>query len=260
MGDDTAVLQIAKVNEARMARAFDPRTCLLQHQSQAVVQNSIQAVAALQRACHFRTATLPELTAEACTDDPTTQHGHSTCAVPARECFGADFARLMRVCPQLCGACGRCRDERAECSDWAAGGSCKANADFMARTCPLACNMCTHAYDHEPPHAVALWNGLFMPTTGFGTAGLGERAAETVSMALKQGVRLLDSAQAPEWYREDLNGQVRSRYRRGLVWSTWYTQAARPGGMCITAAVVHCMYAASCSDRICVFPNDAGLR
>ena len=125
------------------------------------------------------------------------------------ECFGAHFDAYLRACPRSCGFCGRCSDLRAQCSEWAAAGSCASNADFMAVTCPLSCNMCAAAYEPDPPHAVALWNGLLMPTTGFGTAGLGAGALDAVGMALKLGVRFLDSAQAPEWYREDLNGQVR---------------------------------------------------
>ena len=47
-----------------------------------------------------------------------------------------------------------------------------------------------------------------MPRVGFGTAGLGERTGEAVRAALAAGYRLLDSAQAREWYREDLVGEA----------------------------------------------------
>ena len=47
-------------------------------------------------------------------------------------------------------------------------------------------------------------DGEGLPRIGFGTAGLGERTAEAVGLALAAGYRLLDSAQAREWYREDL--------------------------------------------------------
>ena len=45
-----------------------------------------------------------------------------------------------------------------------------------------------------------------MPRVGFGTAGLGEGTGDAVHAALAAGYRLLDSAQAREWYREDLVG------------------------------------------------------
>lgn len=47
-----------------------------------------------------------------------------------------------------------------------------------------------------------------MPLVGFGTAGLGENTAQAVTWALEAGYRLLDSAQAREWYREDLVGEA----------------------------------------------------
>ena len=53
---------------------------------------------------------------------------------------------------------------------------------------------------------VTLRSGARMPRVGFGTAGLGDRTALSVGAALAAGYRLLDSAQAREWYREDLVG------------------------------------------------------
>lgn len=53
---------------------------------------------------------------------------------------------------------------------------------------------------------VKLSNGVDMPQLGFGTAGLGESTGIAVGWALQAGYRLLDSAQAREWYREDLVG------------------------------------------------------
>lgn len=47
-----------------------------------------------------------------------------------------------------------------------------------------------------------------MPLIGFGTAGLTENTAQAVTWALEAGYRLLDSAQAREWYREDLVGEA----------------------------------------------------
>jgi diketogulonate reductase-like aldo/keto reductase len=55
---------------------------------------------------------------------------------------------------------------------------------------------------------VTLRSGARMPRVGFGTAGLGERTAVAVGAALAAGYRLLDSAQAREWYREDLVGEA----------------------------------------------------
>lgn len=45
-----------------------------------------------------------------------------------------------------------------------------------------------------------------MPRIGFGTAGLGDITHEVVTNALSIGYRHFDSAQAQEWYREDLVG------------------------------------------------------
>ncbi|KAL3147234.1 hypothetical protein ABBQ32_002729 [Trebouxia sp. C0010 RCD-2024] len=51
-------------------------------------------------------------------------------------------------------------------------------------------------------------NGMLMPRIGFGTAGLGELTSQAVHDALLAGYTLFDTAQAPEWYREDLVGQA----------------------------------------------------
>ena len=47
---------------------------------------------------------------------------------------------------------------------------------------------------------------MTMPAIGFGTAGLGLETKESVKKALEVGYRMIDTAQAPEWYREDLVG------------------------------------------------------
>ena len=47
---------------------------------------------------------------------------------------------------------------------------------------------------------------MTMPAIGFGTAGLGLETKESVKKALQVGYRMIDTAQAPEWYREDLVG------------------------------------------------------
>lgn len=46
-----------------------------------------------------------------------------------------------------------------------------------------------------------------MPIVGFGTAGLGPGARDAVRHALQVGYRHIDTAQAREWYREDLVGE-----------------------------------------------------
>jgi diketogulonate reductase-like aldo/keto reductase len=52
------------------------------------------------------------------------------------------------------------------------------------------------------PATVTLNNGVSMPWVGIGTAGLGEGVYATVKQALQAGYKLIDSAQAKEWYRE----------------------------------------------------------
>lgn len=55
---------------------------------------------------------------------------------------------------------------------------------------------------------VQLNNGVFMPTIGFGSAALGDSTGEAVAQALRVGYTHIDSAQAREWYREDLVGEA----------------------------------------------------
>jgi len=45
-------------------------------------------------------------------------------------------------------------------------------------------------------------HGFHIPRVGLGTAALGRKTAEVMVDALSSGVRLIDSAQAPEWYSE----------------------------------------------------------
>ena len=47
---------------------------------------------------------------------------------------------------------------------------------------------------------VTLSNGLVMPRVGYGCAG--RASARSVETALRSGARLLDTAQAKEWYNE----------------------------------------------------------
>ena len=53
---------------------------------------------------------------------------------------------------------------------------------------------------------VQLPGGGRLPRVGFGTAGLGAGTEQAVRFALAAGYTLLDSAQAREWYREDMVG------------------------------------------------------
>ncbi len=62
-------------------------------------------------------------------------------------------------------------------------------------------------YDDDVGY-VTLRGGARMPRVGFGTAGLGDGTGAAVRAALAAGYRLLDSAQAREWYREDLAGEA----------------------------------------------------
>jgi diketogulonate reductase-like aldo/keto reductase len=59
---------------------------------------------------------------------------------------------------------------------------------------------------------VHVQHGLHMPRLGLGTAALPGKTAEIVYEALEAGVRLLDSAQAQEWYSEEDVGKGIARY------------------------------------------------
>ena len=50
---------------------------------------------------------------------------------------------------------------------------------------------------------IPLPHDVHMPRLGLGTAGLGSFTADTVAQAAKAGVRMIDTAQAPEWYSEE---------------------------------------------------------
>jgi diketogulonate reductase-like aldo/keto reductase len=49
-------------------------------------------------------------------------------------------------------------------------------------------------------------HGLRIPRLGLGTAGLGSKTAFVTQTALDAGIRLIDTAQAPEWYSEEKVG------------------------------------------------------
>jgi diketogulonate reductase-like aldo/keto reductase len=103
-----------------------------------------------------------------------------------------------------------------------ASGECDANPAFMLESCRKSCGACEKRApagtgtgtggDGETSDAVSgfarLNTGALMPLVGFGTAGLGEATERAVLWALEAGYRSIDSAQAREWYREDLVGSA----------------------------------------------------
>jgi diketogulonate reductase-like aldo/keto reductase len=76
----------------------------------------------------------------------------------------------------------------------------------MFSECLASCGGCDVSYKHAVPQTVELRYRQKMPTLGFGTAGLGGKTKDIVEIALKEGYRRIDTAQATEWYREDLVG------------------------------------------------------
>ncbi|KAK9901257.1 hypothetical protein WJX75_002791 [Coccomyxa subellipsoidea] len=104
---------------------------------------------------------------------------------------------------------GSCQDLEEGCVEWAAEDGCIQNGpSFMFERCRKSCGVCDQPIITDVPENVTLNNGVVMPRVGFGTAGLGGATEEATSWALASGYRLLDSAQAQEWYREDLVGQA----------------------------------------------------
>jgi diketogulonate reductase-like aldo/keto reductase len=99
-----------------------------------------------------------------------------------------------------------CADESPHCEEWAADGNCRKNPAHMFTECLASCGGCDASYKHAIPQSIELRYRQKMPTIGFGTAGLGAKTKEIVEMALKEGYRRIDSAQAREWYRENLVG------------------------------------------------------
>jgi diketogulonate reductase-like aldo/keto reductase len=55
-----------------------------------------------------------------------------------------------------------------------------------------------------------------LPLVGLGTAGLQERTREAVLFSLSLGIRLIDSAQADEWYNEEGVGQAIAEFEDSL--------------------------------------------
>lgn len=59
---------------------------------------------------------------------------------------------LARLTPLLVGllpftAAEQCLDDHAGCSDWARGGECDKNPNFMKVTCPVSCQSCPAPID-----------------------------------------------------------------------------------------------------------------
>jgi diketogulonate reductase-like aldo/keto reductase len=127
---------------------------------------------------------------------------------------------------------GGCADAAgAPCAAWVASGECDANPAFMLESCRKSCGGCGEKRaprlatgtlreelgDEELGDGsvssgfARLDSGALMPLVGFGTAGLGEATERAVLWALEAGYRSIDSAQAREWYREDLVGNAVAR-------------------------------------------------
>ena len=128
---------------------------------------------------------------------------------------------------------GGCADAAgAACAAWVASGECDANPAFMLESCRKSCGACGEKraprsatgtrsealgdealgfLGSESSGFARLDSGALMPLVGFGTAGLGEATERAVLWALEAGYRSIDSAQAREWYREDLVGNAVAR-------------------------------------------------
>mmetsp|Transcript_20930 Transcript_20930/g.45770 ORF Transcript_20930/g.45770 Transcript_20930/m.45770 type:complete len:687 (+) Transcript_20930:117-2177(+) len=115
---------------------------------------------------------------------------------------------FMTAAPAAGGATS-CVDSSTSCGGWAQNGECIKNPTYMLKSCPVSCKQCGGSiYLPDPLAQVQLSNGVMMPTVGFGTAGLADQTQEVVLSALQAGYTHIDSAQAREWYREDLVGQA----------------------------------------------------
>lgn len=184
-------MQIESCNYIRATHApIDPTSCRRSdHERDATDLSNFSHVdldggyvSNLHEACTFRLA--PVHRGNECED-------HAACDGQQEECMDADFRQFMRKCPKLCANCGDCVDHEDACQKWSAAGQCFLNAAFMLPKCPHSCiEACEKVlYDPHPPYFVTLWNGLLMPTTGFGTAGLGNDSYMAVLEALDTGYR-----------------------------------------------------------------------
>ncbi|GHP05351.1 hypothetical protein PPROV_000410300 [Pycnococcus provasolii] len=143
-----------------------------------------------------------------------------------------------------------CKDNAGAraCKEWATNEECERNPSFMLESCTKSCGACVPATVRggaatrlritsdtqlgepavtlaKPPTDAAPINALTsMPLMGFGTAALGEYTAKAVEEAYRAGYRHFDSAQAREWYREDLVGQglasAGAMENRAALWLT----------------------------------------
>ena len=92
-----------------------------------------------------------------------------------------------------------CIDRSPKCKLWAAEDQCRSNVGYLYENCLVSCGGCDAEYEKDVTENVILQFGQRMPTVGLGTAGLGEDTERIVAVALKEGYRRLDSAQAREW-------------------------------------------------------------
>jgi diketogulonate reductase-like aldo/keto reductase len=72
----------------------------------------------------------------------------------------------------------------------------------------LCCSMLIVRGLLDDSKTVYVSNEIQMPRIGFGTAALGSRVKEMTCTAIKAGIKLIDSAQAVEWYREGSVGEA----------------------------------------------------
>lgn len=101
-----------------------------------------------------------------------------------------------------------CHDTDKRCHVWHQDGECDRNVGFMLSACRQSCNACL-LFMHNVPETVKLLSGREMPRIGFGTAGLGQKETlRAVQQAIQVGYRKFDTAEAKEWYREDLVGKA----------------------------------------------------
>lgn len=99
-----------------------------------------------------------------------------------------------------------CRDLAPDCSALTTNGQCRTNSKHVLHRCLDTCGACDAPFRIDFPPTVEVQKGIVMPRVGFGTAALGDQTADIVLTALRAGFRKLDTAQAPEWYREELVG------------------------------------------------------
>lgn len=186
----TVFLQVERCNYARATTApFDLLSCrpLEREHHSANLSHDVRLTfgtnhtGSLHEACAFHLT--PMKLHRDCVDS-------GACLNAIQDCMGADFRDFLLSCPQTCAGCGMCIDHNSACQRWSAVGHCFSNPGFMLEQCPHSCiKACSVTYDPHPPYFVSLWNGLLMPTIGFGTAGLSIGTADAVLTALDAGYR-----------------------------------------------------------------------